>query len=106
VGNAGKAVAGIWKAPTRPQKVASFPSGIAPSRCSVGLGEEMRPTAAQECRTRGGNASDSATDGAGEVSDQVSDTPSDSLSDTLSDALFLTTPDAPEVQYLELVQVA
>ena len=44
--------------------------------------------------------SDSASDGAGEVSDQASDT----MSDTLSDALFLTTPDAPEVRFLEPVQ--
>ena len=44
--------------------------------------------------------SDSLSDGAGKVSDQASDT----MSDTLSDALFLTTPDAPEVQFLELVQ--
>ena len=50
--------------------------------------------------------SDSLSDGAGKVSDQVSDTPSDRLSDTLSDASFFTTPDAPEVQFLEPVQAS
>ena len=40
--------------------------------------------------------SDQVSDGAGKVSDQASD--------TLSDASFFTTPDAPEVQFLEPVQ--
>ena len=42
---------------------------------------KLRSTASQECRTRGGNVSDS-----------------------VSDALFFTTPDAPEVQFLETIQ--
>ena len=43
--------------------------------------------------------SDSASEGVGKVSDQASDT----MSDTLSDASFFTTPDAPEMQFLEPV---
>ena len=38
------------------------------------------------------------------MSDQASDTMSDRMSDTLSDASFFTTPDAPEVQFLESFQ--
>ena len=50
--------------------------------------------------------SDSASEGVGKVSDQASDTMSDRMSDTLSDASFFTTPDAPEVQFLEQIQVS
>ena len=46
--------------------------------------------------------SGSLSDGAGKVSDQASDT----MSDTLSDASFFTTPDAPEVQFLDSVQAS
>lgn len=48
--------------------------------------------------------SDSASEGVGKVPDQASDTRSDRMSYTLSDASFFTTPDAPEVQFLEPIQ--